>query len=138
MKITALLMALLLAACSDDSRAPVVATDVTITPPVPGKTMRAGYLSLTNNTNETIRITRVGSDAFASVELHETSIEDGIARMRPLAQLVIEAGDTVRLERGGKHLMLMRPATSAETMTLRFYDGDNLLLSVAAPLTGTD
>ncbi|MBT8093030.1 MAG: copper chaperone PCu(A)C [Gammaproteobacteria bacterium] len=97
-------------------------------------TMRAAYLALTNNTNETIQITRVASDAFANVELHETTVVDGVARMRALPRLEIPAGGTVRLERGGKHLMLMRPSGTAETMTLQFFDGDDLLLSVSAPL----
>lgn len=135
MRTSTLLLALLLTACGTGPQAPVVATDVTVTQPVPGKTMRAAYLALTNNTDETIRVTRVASDAFASVQLHETSVENGVARMRSLPQLQIPAGETVRLERGGKHLMLMRPAGDAETMTLRFYDGDNLLLAVSAPLT---
>jgi copper(I)-binding protein len=96
--------------------------------------MRAVYLALTNNTNEAIHITRVTSDAFASVSLHETSIEDGIARMRPMPRLEIPAGETVQLQRGGKHVMLMRPVGPGETMSLQFFDGDNLLLTVSAPL----
>lgn len=134
MRKSCLLLALLLAACADGQEAPVVATDVTITQPMPGKSMRAAYLALTNNTTEAIRITRVTSDAFASVQLHETSLKDGVARMRSLPQLEIRAGETVRLERGGKHLMLMRPSGSAEMLTLQFFDGDSLLLTVSAPL----
>ena len=134
MRTLILILALLVTACTETNEAPVVATDVTITQPMPGKTMRAGYLALTNNTDDAIRITRVTSDVFAAVQLHETTVEDGVARMRALPQLDIPAGETVRLERGGKHLMLMRPAGTAETMTLQFFDGDSLLLEVSAPL----
>jgi copper(I)-binding protein len=101
---------------------------------MPGKTMRAAYLALTNNTDEAIRITRVTSDVFAAVELHETTVRDGVARMRALPQLDIPAGETILLERGGKHLMLMRPEGTAQNMTLQFFDGDSLLLEVSAPL----
>lgn len=134
MRTLILLLALLVTACTETNEAPVVATDVTITQPMPGKTMRAAYLALTNNTDEAIRITRVTSDVFAAVELHETTVRDGVARMRALPQLDIPAGETILLERGGKHLMLMRPEGTAQNMTLQFFDGDSLLLEVSAPL----
>jgi copper(I)-binding protein len=129
-----LLIALLLTACGGADKAPVVATDIVITEPPPGKTMRAAYLRLTNNTEEAITITRVTSDAFNAVSLHETSVEDGIARMRPIPRLEIPAGQTIELKRGGKHVMLMRPTGPATTMSLKFYDGEHLLLAVTAPL----
>ena len=134
MRTIILLLALLISACAETDKAPVVATDLMITQPMPGKTMRAAYLALTNNTDEAIRITRVSSDAFAAVQMHETTVENGIARMRALPQLDIPAGGTVRLERGGKHLMLMRPTGAAESLTLQFFAGDRLLLEVSAPL----
>ncbi|MBT8087210.1 MAG: copper chaperone PCu(A)C [Gammaproteobacteria bacterium] len=139
MRTATLLLLLLLAACADVQQPPLVASDVTITQPMPGKTMRAAYLALTNNTNEAIRISRVSSDAFANVELHETTVVDGVARMRRLPLLQVPAGGTVRLERGGKHLMLMRPTDAADKMSLEFFDGDDLLLAISAPLTpGSD
>jgi copper(I)-binding protein len=134
MRKSLLMLALLLTACGGPDKAPIVATDISVTQPPPGKTMRAAYLALTNNTGAAIRITRVTSDAFASVSLHETTVEDGVARMRPMPELEIPAGETVRLQRGGKHLMLMRPTGSASSMSLQFFDGDNLLLTVTAPL----
>ena len=129
-----ILLATALVACNQPPAAPLVATDLEITPAMPGKTMRAAYLALTNNTNHAIRISRVSSDAFSLIELHETTIEDGVARMRPLDALLVPPGKTVRLQRGGKHLMLMRPSGPADSMTLEFYDGDDLLLKLNAPL----
>lgn len=114
---------------------PLVASDVVVTRPVPGANMSAGYLSLTNNTDETVRITRVASPEFGSAEFHESTIEDGVARMREIPALGIPAHGTVTLERGGKHLMLMQPGGVAETITLHFFDGDRLLLTVAASYT---
>jgi copper(I)-binding protein len=131
---TILIVALLIAACAETDKAPLVATDIVITQPMLAKSMRAAYLSLTNNTDENIRITQVTSDVFSSVQLHETTVTDGVARMRKLPQLDIPAGGTVRLERGGKHLMLMRAVGAADTTTLQFFDGDSLLLEVSAPL----
>jgi copper(I)-binding protein len=36
----------------------------------------------------------------------------------------------VSFEPGGKHLMLMRPADSIESVTLQFFASESLLLSV--------
>ncbi len=111
---------------------PLTASGVIITRPMPGMSMSAGYLALTNNTDSPITITSVSSAQFGSVELHESIVEEGVARMRELERLVIPAHGTVTLERGGKHLMLMRPTGDSDSISLRFFDGDNLLLNVAA------
>ena len=52
--------------------------------------------------------------------------------MRAIPVLEIAAGETVTLQRGGKHLMLMRPTGSSDTVSLQFLDGDDLLLTVDA------
>jgi copper(I)-binding protein len=93
--------------------------------------MSAAYLSLTNYTDTTIRISHVESPQYDSVQLHETRIENGIAKMRRMPALEVPAGQSVRLQRGGKHLMLMRPTTPVDTVTLQFYDQETLLLTVA-------
>ena len=135
--IRALLFAALLAltACAPKESPPLVATGVEITAARPGMAMRAGYMTLENNGSEPVRITHVTSPQFGAVEIHETIIEDDIARMRELDALEIAPGETARLERGGKHLMLMRPspqAADASEFTLNLYAGDELLLSVIA------
>jgi len=44
--------------------------------------------------------------AANQVEVHETVMERGIARMEALDSLVIPAGETLELRPGGKHIML--------------------------------
>jgi copper(I)-binding protein len=127
-----LLAAYLLGACSANHDAPFVATDVVVYQAVPGSLMRAGYLTLTNNTDAAITIDKVTSPEFGSVEMHETIIEDGIAKMRAIALLSIPAGESVHFERGGKHLMLLQAAERIDTVTLQFHAGNAMLLSVVA------
>ena len=127
------LLLVLVGACSADTQPALVASDVTITQPMPGMAMSAGYLTLTNNTEETITITRVSSPSYASVELHETVVDDGVARMRRLENIEIPAGAKTILAPGGKHLMLMRPTkVAADSVSLQFYDGVTLLLTVTS------
>jgi hypothetical protein len=121
-----------MAACTSEPQPPLVASDVVVTQPMPGMKMSAAYLSLANNSDEAIRISRVASAQYESVQLHETRIENGVARMRAIPVLEIAAGESVTLERGGKHLMLMRPTGSSDTVSLQFLDGDDLLLTVDA------
>ena len=132
MRIGVLLAVILVSACSTEPQAPLVATDVVVTRPVPGMQMSAAYLSLTNPTDETIRISRVVSTQYESVQLHESIVKDGVARMRAIPVLEIPAGETITLQRGGKHLMLMQPTGAAESVSLQFLDGDNLVLAVDA------
>ena len=129
MRISILLLAMLLSACGVPE-APLVISELEITKPMPGMKMSAGFLVITNQTNETARITRVSSPQFEAVEIHETTISDGISRMRELEALEVPGQSSVVLERGGKHLMLMRPRDLQDTVTLQFFNGELPLLTV--------
>ncbi len=123
------LLAVLLAACGAPEP-PLVVSELEITKPVPGMRMSAGFLVVTNNTDEETRITHVTSSQFEAVEIHETTVTDGISRMRELDALVVPGRTSVVLERGGKHLMLMRPQDLQDSVTLQFFSGDLPVLSV--------
>jgi copper(I)-binding protein len=124
-----------LAACGNPAGPPVVASNIVVTAPAPGMRMAAAYLDITNQSGTSIRITSVTSPDYESVEMHETTIEDGVARMRSIAVLEIADGETATFERGGKHLMLMRPVDTPDTVTLNFYSDGLLLLSVDTEFT---
>ena len=129
MRTTLVCLVLLIAACSQP-QPPLVVSDVDITRPMPGMKMSAGYFVLTNNTDEPIRITSVTSPQFAAVEIHETRIEDGIARMREIDALIVPPRGSVTLERGGKHLMLMRPGDLGDQVSLQLMSDDAPVLTI--------
>ncbi len=129
MRITAILLTLMLAACGAP-KPPLVVSDLEVTKPMPGRHMSAGFFIISNNTDETIRITGVTSPQFASVEIHETTLTDGISRMREIEALEVPANGSITLERGGKHLMLMRPQDIGNVVTLQFISNDAPVLSV--------
>ncbi len=126
---------LLIVACGSEPQPPLVATDVEITATMPGGKMSAGYLSLRNNSDEAISITRVTSPEFEAVEIHTSFIEDGISKMRRSGELIIAPGNAVTLQRGGMHLMLMRPTGTSNDISLSFYDEKMLLLTVHTSIT---
>lgn len=140
--VTGLLAVLLLWACSAESTsttpggepAPLTVTNVQIPPLVPGRQMGAAYLQFTNNSSEDIRITRVDSPQLESVEMHESLLDNDIARMVQLPEVVIPAGQSLLFEPGGKHLMLRYPETLPTHVTLRFFADSTPLLSVSISL----
>lgn len=94
-------------------------------PPVP---VRAGYLTIHNPQTQTVSIVAVRSDAFASVEIHQTLMADGMMRMEQVKNLTIGPGETVQLAPGGLHLMLMQPVEptrpgEVHRITMEFDDG---------------
>ena len=134
MRALTLTLLLVLGACTGEMQPPLVATDVIVTAPMPGNGMSAAYLSLTNNTAGPIRITTVTSPDYGSVEIHESSLESGVSKMRRIDILEIPAQSSATLTRGGKHLMLMRSQTDDAEVSLHFYNGDTLLLTVVAEI----
>ena len=64
----------------------------------PGSKMTAAYFKVTNNSDETIRITGAGAAEFSSATLHESVITDGVASMVEIPVLVLNPGETVSLE----------------------------------------
>ena len=129
MRLVTLLVASLLVACGAP-QPPLVVSNVEITRPLPGRHMSAGYLVLTNNDGEDIIITSVTSPQFEFVEIHETAIDDGVSRMREIQELIVPANGSVTLERGGKHLMLMRAGDMQDSVTLHLMSGDAPVLTV--------
>jgi copper(I)-binding protein len=71
----------------------------------PGETS-AVYMRISNRGASDRVIVAAQSAAAQRIEFHQTIIEDDIARMEVLADLVIPAGGTLELQPGGAHIML--------------------------------
>jgi hypothetical protein len=71
--------------------------------------MLAGFGRIDNDCATPVTIVSVSSPAFGSVELHETSIVDGISRMRAVPELRLPPHGAAVMKPGGLHLMLMQP-----------------------------
>lgn len=93
----------------------------------PGATMMAGYATLKNEGDESLIVLTVQSDAFRMTSLHETIVNEGVVKMRDIHRLVIAPGQSVQLEPGGRHLMLMQPRQAVaigEKVAIRFMLAD--------------
>lgn len=118
--------------------------------PAPGQAAVAGYCEIANAA--AVPATIVGFEDAAchrsggngrdsgcaiAVEMHETTEQGGMVRMRPLPQLVVAAKGTLSLAPGGKHLMVFGLAGDARQAHLRvvFADGaEQVVRFVVRPL----
>ena len=143
MKIAAIVQAGLLLLCASVAMSqaqPLTASDAWVRA-VPGSDIAAAYLSLSNSGPAPMTIIGVSSPAAASAMIHETSAQEGQSRMRPRAQLIVPAGQTIRFEPGGLHIMLhelKQPVQPGQSVGLIFQLAGGGTLQVAAvvrPLT---
>ncbi len=74
-------------------------------PPVARTT--AVFMRIRNLGDEEDRLLKVISPAADKAEIHETVMEKGVMKMRPLEKLVVPPGSAVELKPMGKHIMLM-------------------------------
>lgn len=135
MRIIALLIAtLILVACNSPQLPPLTATNIVIPEPAPGAGNTAAYFVLRNNSDTPIEISSISSPQFERVSMHETFVDNDVARMRPISKLSIEAGGEIVFEPGGRHVMMMRPVGALKSVTLRFHSGQEIVLSVTATM----
>ncbi|MCJ7712653.1 MAG: copper chaperone PCu(A)C [Chloroflexi bacterium] len=66
----------------------------------------AAYLTITNGRLDDETLVGVSTPAAPAASLHQTTTTDGVTGMEPVDGIAIPAGETVRLEPGGYHIML--------------------------------
>jgi hypothetical protein len=71
---------------------------------VPGQKVAGAYLEI--RSGSAARLVGVRSPVAKSAEIHSMSNEGGVMKMRHLDALDLPAGQTVRLEPSGNHIML--------------------------------
>ena len=88
------------------------------------------YFTLRNDTKKSDRLLKLSTPVAARAEVHRTEVQDGIARMREVAVLHVDAGQTLEFKPGGMHVMLTglrKPLAAGATYEL------DLLFEVAGP-----
>ena len=81
-------------------------SNASISTPVPGRTVTAGYFDFKNNSDVIVTIVGVSGDVAASIEMHTIKKIDDQMRMRPLPEISVAPGTVVNFASGGNHLML--------------------------------
>ncbi len=93
--------------------------------------MTGAFAKITNNGSEDVTLVGGSADIAGMVEIHEVVMVDGAMKMQQKdGGIVIPAGQTVTLEPGGLHVMLMglkKPILDGDliTLTLEFDGADS-------------
>jgi copper(I)-binding protein len=73
-----------------------------------GASVGVGYLAIRNEGDEPDRLVSANAPLAAETEIHQTTMADGVMRMRPVPDGVpVPAKSTVMLEPSGYHFMFM-------------------------------
>ena len=95
-------------------------------PEAPPGRMMAGFMTLANHGSDEIVLVDAASEQFGRVEIHTMTVDDDdMMRMRKIDELAVPPGETVHLESGGLHLMLIDPEA-------HFSAGDRLDIELIA------
>jgi len=100
----------------------------------------AAYMRIRNTGDEEVTLTVIRTDLAMMPEIHLTSTNDqGVSSMVPAGEIEIAPGETVALEPGRLHAMLMRlqrPMAEGDTFLLTLVFSDAGELTVEVPILG--
>lgn len=112
-------------------------SDIQVVAPAPGRTASVGYLTVHNQGGKPAALTSVSSLQFARIEMHQTVLKDGVARMQALDTVIVNAKGKVDFVPGGRHLMLFEPTIGlipGKNISLAFHFDTGAILTVESPL----
>ena len=107
-------------------RAKLAVTGAWVRKPNPAVDITGAFLTLENNTSAPVAVVAVSSRQAKVVEMHETTMADGMMTMERVERIVVPANGRAELKPGGAHLMLIelaQPLLSPVELTMRFDDG---------------
>lgn len=115
----------------------VDADDLWLRQSIPGQSNGAGFGSITNNGSQDIQLIGGGIAIADDVEIHRHVREGEQMRMEAMDALTIPAGQSVTLQPGGYHLMLMNlsePLAVGDEHELTLVFSDGAILKVKVPV----
>jgi copper(I)-binding protein len=132
-------IALLAALLAGAAHAQVQVQDPWVRGMVETQNVTGAFMRLTSPT--AARLVGASSPVAGVAEIHQTTMEGGVMRMRPVQAIELPAGKTVELKPGGYHVMLMqmpRALKEGETVPVMLViegrDGKRQNIEVKAPV----
>jgi periplasmic copper chaperone A len=81
----------------------------------------AVYLTITNHGTADDRLTGASTAVASKAQMHITLNENGVVKMRPIADVPIKAGESAQFKPDGMHIMLLKlkhPLKAGDTFPL--------------------
>jgi copper(I)-binding protein len=131
-----LTVALVLSACGASSTGPKISVEDAWARPVPAAGGNGTvFFRLVNTGDEPDQLLGGESPVAGSIEVHKTTMEEGVMRMEHIPGLELPAKGEILLEPGGYHMMLIGVNTSlalGDTLpiTLRFEESGEIQMEV--------
>lgn len=95
----------------------------------------AGYFSIINlSKNKSLRMIGLESAMFEKVEMHNTSIIDGMMRMERLQYVDLRPGIKVQFSMSGKHLMMTnkkKPIKEGDVIPVKLMFNDDQFMNIS-------
>jgi len=127
-----LALSLALVGCGEADPALTV-TNVTVS----ANPSSAAFYATIDNQGGADRLTGIEIDGRVPISLHETTMTDGVMRMRAVEAIDVPANGRLELKSGGAHGMAMGEVTAnPPTIPLTFRFARNGPISVKATVTG--
>lgn len=89
--------------------ADIVIEDAWVREAPPNAKILAAYMTINNSGEEKDSLLSVDSNCCKKIEIHQSVVKDGQAKMIQRKSLLIPAEANINLEPGGLHLMLINP-----------------------------
>lgn len=100
------LVVVILGACGDDAASEPVIEGAWARPGEAGDNS-AAYMEISNDGDDDISLVGASGDVAEVVEVHESRMEDGMMKMGEVDEVPVPAGETVTLQPGEFHVMMM-------------------------------
>lgn len=108
----------------------LVFAGATVRLPVAGSGTAAGYVEIRNLAGQGVVLTGAASSVASRVELHTMEMDGDMMRMRQLESVELAPDESVRFERGGRHLMLFDVSDAPDSVEVVFETSDGERLPV--------
>jgi hypothetical protein len=123
-------LALFSSGCSQAPQPTLKVENARVRDLIPGQDKTVGYFDLINGSAEPARLVAVDADQIRAIEIHSSTTEDGIMRMRRLSVVEVPAGASVHFRPGGNHLMLFGVTSLGADNVIRLHFEDGRVLPV--------
>jgi periplasmic copper chaperone A len=113
-------LAVILFVCAASAQAQIVVDKPWVRSTMPGQSVAGAFMKIRSNTP--VSLVGASSPITGHAEIHESSMEGNVMRMRPVTRIDVVPGKPVELKPGGYHIMLMdiaKPLATGDSVPLR-------------------
>ncbi|TYK66981.1 copper chaperone PCu(A)C [Colwellia echini] len=116
----------------------ILVTDGYVKANIPGSSVTAAYMTISNPMDKAITLQKVTSDISPNIEIHEHSMSNGMMRMREVGQIKIDANSKVVLQPSGLHLMIFsvtEQISEKDSVVLTLHFADQSKINIQLPVS---